>query len=148
MSRLAVFTTALALLAAPTLANTITLTATGKGWCDEQNSCDNTNTSIHRNAYAGFTGGFQYRNWYAFDLPNLGTINQVVLSAFFNASDAAVTNPDTYTVYAANNISYNGLASGPIGGTLDVRSSINGTNHFVDIALSADAVGGLNAAQG
>ena len=131
------------LLATPMFAGVI-LPATGEGWCESGNSCNNTDTSVIDNLYS--SSG--YHNWMAFDIPNLGGITSATLSIWNDGSDYYADATIIYSLFNASSIDYAGLVSGSVLGTQNVAAADTGVSHYVDITLNANALSLLTAAQG
>jgi hypothetical protein len=124
-----------------------TIYATGSGWCDSGGSCNNTNTSVINNHFAGLSGN-GYNNWLAFDIPNLGTITSATLSIWNDAQNYTTNPAATYNVYEGDVLTYAGIMTGQIFGSQNVGLADTGVGHYVDIVLNNDALGILNGAQG
>ena len=131
------------LLATPMFAGVV-LTATGEGWCDSSNSCNNTDTSVIRNLYV--SSG--YHNWMAFDIPNLGGVTSATLSIWNDGQDFYDDSTIIYSLFNASSIDYPGLINGSVLGTQNASAADTGVSHYVDITLNATALGLLTAAQG
>lgn len=131
------------LLATPMFAGVV-LPATGEGWCDSTNFCDNTSTSTISNLYV--SSG--YHNWMAFDIPNLGSVTSATLSIWNDGSDSFNDSTIIYSLFNASSIDFGGLVSGSVLGTQNVAAADTGVGHYVDITLNAAALSLLTAAQG
>lgn len=148
---------ALAMLACATccfafvpFASASTVAASGAGWCASYNlePCNNTNTSVLANDFAGFLGDEgHFQNWYFFNIPNI-PITSATLSIFNNCSTCAGVPSDTYTVYAATLIGYGSLVSGSALGAVNVGTADAIAPGFVDIVLNPTGVALLNSAAG
>lgn len=146
---------ALAMLACATccfafvpFASASTVAASGAGWCASYNlePCNNTNTSVLANDFAGFLGDEgHFQNWYFFNIPNI-PITSATLSIFNNCSTCAGVPSDTYTVYAAT--LYGSLVSGSALGAVNVGTADAIAPGFVDIVLNPTGVALLNSAAG
>jgi len=80
-------------LAFPAQADSITLTATGQGWCSGfYRYCNNTNPAVIANSYTDLS----FINWFAFQIPP----NLTVLDASFTLENTLVSSPlATFRLY-------------------------------------------------
>src|SRR5271169_5719795 len=93
------------LLMAP-LASAATLTGTGDGFCINTTfGCDNTNTSVFANTFAGSHFGHLYQDWFAFVLPST-PISSATISIGNDGHDFNHDPSAVYSLYAASSISY------------------------------------------
>src|ERR1700709_1586433 len=96
------------------LSNASSITASGAGYCSITGSCDNTNINAVSNSYAE---GGAYNDWYAFMIPNLGTITSATLTVANNSNDTTNSSAATYVLYQETGFSFSGLIGGgtPLG---------------------------------
>lgn len=137
----------------------ITLNAVDTGWYDSDGFHDSSNRSY---AVGGSSSGIEFRNWFTFDLSNIGAVNSATLRAYNIGSSSARRNgfnsPDlteTWSLFdVTTNISsltggtggistFNDLGSGSIYGSQIVSSVNNGS--FVETVLNANALTALTA---
>lgn len=152
--------------AAPAL--TITIGASDSGWFNDAGD----HTANNENYSAGWTGNFQFRNFFVFDvtgLPGGETILSATLRAF-NPEDGVPTaawtdgydSPDaseTYDLYdvtlltagpasdqIGNTLVYDDLGSGTLFGSVSASSADNG--EFIEVGLNSDGRTALGSAVG
>lgn len=124
------------------------VTATGDGWCADTYGCNNTNVNTYANIFAGDLGvGGIFHNWFAFNVPT-GNISSATLSIWNEASNYNYNPSAVYNVHSTSAISFDGLVSGSVLGSITVGAATNGTSHFVDINLNSTGIAYLNASQG
>lgn len=125
-----------------------TVTATGTGWCNyPQQLCNNDDTGVIANAFAGNNGNNDYRNWLAFDV-GAGAVLGATLHIW---SDRFNTTHDTaavYSLHAASAIDFVSLGTGPSLGSVSAGVANTGADHYVDILLNPAGVAYLNGHQG
>lgn len=158
LNRFAILATACIIgLAAASPARALTVTASGEGWCNNVSGCNNTNTNVIANTFAGNnpSGPGQpstsiYRDWFAFNLPLLGApITTATISIWNEGSNFNTVNPSAvFNLYEATGISFAGLTNGPSLGSILVNAADTGVDHFVDITFNAAGITALNANQG
>jgi hypothetical protein len=131
-----------------TTANASTIVSvSGSGWCDSTSTCNNTNTSVLSNDFAGGNGANLFHDWFSFNIPNI-TITSATLSIMNNCTNCAGEPTDTYSLYGAAGISYSNLVSGPALSSVNVGIADTPPAHFVDFQLDVTAIALLNAAGG
>jgi hypothetical protein len=140
------FLVILSLLVTPLLAQASIHSATGSGWVNDVSGPNNTNTSVIANHFAG--GIDRYRNWFAFDIPSLGTITSATLYIWNDSANSNSIPTATYRLYEASAITFTGLVSGPILGSVLTSVADAGGSHYEPIALNAAGIAALDAAQG
>lgn len=130
------------------IAAPVTTDASGSGWCNSSNGCNNTNTSVINNHFAGNLGDL-YHNWFAFNVPTLGgTVTSATLSIYNNASNNGSSLTALYQVFQSAGFTYGNLVGGTaLGSILEIDANAV-DNGYVDILLNAAALGLLNSAQG
>jgi hypothetical protein len=123
----------------------VVVNATGDGWCNFSNSCNNTNTQSFNNNDLQRT----INDWQAFTLGNYGTITSAVLSMYESDMYGSFYGygQGNINFYIASGLSYAGLASGPSIGTI-VNGTQNSVGGYVNIALNDYGVSQLNLLQG
>jgi hypothetical protein len=121
-----------------------TVDQTGSGWCRKGIGCNNTDTSVSDNNDAGV--GFN--DWFAFDIPGVGTIAGATLSiweaSFYPAGEPSAV----WSVYQAAQLDFPDLVNGLVLGSVDQDGVGDGTGHYVSIALDAAGLSDLEAAEG
>ncbi len=131
-------------LALATGAMAQTVDQTGSGWCRKGIGCNNTDTSVSDNNDAGV--GFN--DWFAFDIPDVGTITGATLSIweapFYAPGEASAV----WSVYQAAGLDYDDLVNWLVLGSVNQADAGDGTGHYVSIELDAAALGALQAAEG
>jgi PEP-CTERM motif len=140
--------TALLVLPLPLLADTVTLSSTGTGWCQGGSYpyCSNTNVNSAQNYGAvAYNTSDPINDWFAV---NLSGVTGPVLSAILSIynPESYITGSDSFLLYNASNFTYVGLESGPIIGSVSVTQALQGQN--VTISLNATGIADLNAALG
>jgi hypothetical protein len=133
-------------------AGTLSITATGEGWASNYFLPNNTNTGAIANTFSGNEFSFidlQFQDWFAFNVPNTGgTITGVTINIWNNGQNFNTVPGATYNLYGASSITFGGLVTGPILGSVLTSSADTGISHFVAIRLNAIGVREMNAAQG
>lgn len=126
---------------------TVTLNATGAGWCEGavvnlftlvNISCDNTNTSAFNSnvAKAATTGVAQisYLDWFAFDIPTFGNVANLKATLSVFSGTVSILDPtQSYVVSVGNSISWTGL-QGDGFGYVPLSSVQSGS--YTDISLT------------
>ena len=126
------------------------ITASGEGWCNSAGVCNNTNTAALNNTFAGSQlQGSIYRDWFAFNLPNLGApITGATISIWNDSGDITHNPAAIYDLIGASGISFGSLGTGPILGSDSVATADNRISHYENITLNAAGLALLNADQG
>lgn len=140
--QVAVFITFMLALAFPVHAGTID--ASGSGWITSagDSNASGFNGGIHC-LYAGWEFD-QYNNWISFVLPG-STFTSATLY-IWNSFHSSTLDPDAvYSLHAASDFTFSGLAAGPDLGTVTLGIADTGVAHYVGIALNADGLAALNA---
>jgi len=142
-----IFSVALALFLFGTVsvADTITVSATGEGSCAENGQCSNLNSSTIANTLAGNFLGTRYSDWFAFDIPSLpGSITSATFQ-YFNAPSNSASIFAIYDFYTESApTSFNSVLAGTLAGSTVVP--ING-GQLVSFDLNGDALAHLNSSQ-
>lgn len=133
----------------------ITVNASGEGWCSSGGYCNNTNTNVLANYFAGDisqvgTLGMD-RDWFAFNMPSMANNITSASISIWNWSGNAGSNTlssAVFNLYEASSITWAGLTNGPSLGNILVSLADNGVSQFVTINLSSSAIASLEAAQG
>lgn len=131
------------LLIASALADTVTLNATGTGFCASGIGCDNTNVYSWNNYLASPDyRGHEFNDWFAFDLSGVTqTITGATLTAFNPLS--VITGTEVYSLYGSSGFSNAGLVSGPVLGSISATDSLSGQD--VSITFNGAGIAALNA---
>lgn len=126
-------------------AATVTIYASGSGWCESAGTCNNTGYLLEANTYAGSPDGIvQYRNWFAFPVWS-GGYSSATLHIWNAAGNANAATDKVYSLYEATGFSYSGLAGGNvIFGAVALADANTGAGHYVPIALNAAGLAFLN----
>jgi hypothetical protein len=134
----------LLVLPMPLVADTVTLTSTGSGWCSSVYGCNNTNVNLQYNYIASpyYHGIESLTDWFAF---NLGGITQPITSATFTVynPESIITGSDVFAIAGFSDFSYGGLVSGPEFGSVTVTQALQGQN--VVVTFNAAGIAALNA---
>jgi hypothetical protein len=127
------------------------ISATGQGWCNPT-LCNNTDSSLLFNTFAGWhdvNGAvIEYRNWFSFALPQLGTITGATLNIWNEAANFTEVAAAAYEVTNPSALSFAALTGSTTLGSTGVAAANTGTAHFVSIALNAAALALMNGSQG
>lgn len=136
--------TAIALVAASAGAFAdASVNASGEGWCNSS-GCNNTNTGVIANTFAGTIGGGEYRDWFAFDLGNQQVGSATV--SIWNDGNNYTNDPlAIFSLSSISGISFVGLLGGPSFGSVTAGVADTGVGHYVNIALNAAGINYLNA---
>jgi hypothetical protein len=148
--RLGAAVVALGLGAAQSQAGATELVATGSGTCGfgTVNGCSNTDTSVLGNTLAGPNVRSRFRDWFAFDLGSFAgqTITSATLYIWSDVQNDVASPDDVFSLYRAGDISYEGLMSGSVLGSITAGATQAGASHYVAIALDPAALAGLDSA--
>ncbi len=134
---------ALLLAAAPAHAS-VTLTATGSGWCSSD-YCNNNNTNVITNN--DVSNGYN-NDWFAFTLSVPASSITSAQLLIWNDSQNKMSGSATYSSYASKGFTYSSLVGGTLLGSIDAQAADNGVSRFVTIDLNSAAITALNAAAG
>lgn len=128
-------------------ADTITIRASGQGWCIQE-SCNNTNPSALQNTFAGRHEEREYRDWFAFQLPAPRVITGATLNIWNDARNFTDHDAVTFALRDASTISFAGLLGSTTLGSVSVPAADAGASRFVAISLNSVAIDLLNGARG
>lgn len=133
----------------------LVVNATGEGFCNSHGLVNNNDTGVIANTFAGNNDGVipnndgVFRDWFAFTIPTLGGNITGVSISIWNDGSNFNNNPNAvFNLYPAAAISFGGLTGGPSLGNIPVALADTGVAHFVTIALNANGLSALEAAQG
>lgn len=125
------------------------LVATGSGTCafGTVNGCFNTDTSVLGGTLAGPNVRSRFRDWFAFDLGAFAgqTITSATLYIWSDAQNYVASPDDVFSLYRASDISYEGLMSGSVLGSITAGATQTGASHYVAIALDPAALADLDS---
>lgn len=142
-----IFTTALLAFSATASANP-TVVASGEGWC-KPDECNNINSNSISNTFAGDLDiGSVSHNWFAFNIPILGTISSASLNIWNENSNYNYNPSAIYNVHSASGFNFTDLVSGNILGSISVGDASNGTSRYVNIFFNTQGISFLNISQG
>jgi hypothetical protein len=146
--RLSFLASLLVLFALPSAAHADTIiNASSTGWCDSSSSCD---TSSLNGGIANNDASTDYNDFFTFSIPTGETITSATLNIW--ASDAYGVGHDgsgTYTLDQATGLSFSGLGSGTVLGSIDGASvSAGSAGMFDSITINAAGLADLNSAEG
>ena len=127
-------------------ANAAEIFARGSGWCNSGNQCNNQNTGAISNHFAG-DNGRAYRNWFAFDLPDL-TFTSATLRIWNDRQNYNGDPNARYFVFDANSISYSGLISGSPITSIGLSGANAGGSRYIDLNLNGVGLDALSDAAG
>jgi hypothetical protein len=136
-----------ALLAAPVAAQATDIPVSGAGWCSANFGCNSNTTSIS-NTFAGVVeDAGEFRDFFAVAVP-LGTFTSASLSIWNDGQNWTDNGAAVYGLHAATGISLDGLAAGPVLGSVLLGDADTGDSHYVTIALNDAGLAALNGAAG
>jgi hypothetical protein len=125
-----------------------TISASGEGWC-VAGGCMNTNTMYISNTSAGESAGFEFNDWFAFNIPS-GSITNAAISIWNDGGNYYTTSPSPiYNLYEATSIDFVGLTgNGTILGSVLFSVADTGNSDYITLVLNAAGIAALNASQG
>lgn len=136
-----------ALASFPSTADAAPLYATGSGWCESSQNCNNTDTNTITNHFAG-EGASDYRNWFAFNMPT-GSVSAASLFIWNDSQNVEATANTMYNLYAPSAISFSGLTAGGVSmGSIAGLTANTGVSQYIEIVLNSSGIAHLNANQG
>ena len=141
---------ALACVAASPAAAATLVDATGQGSCRKADlggpaSCNNTDTSVFASFAALTYQASESNNWFSFKIPNAEIISATMK---IEIGQRSVSRPELiYSIYNPANISFSGITSGPVLGSIALRD-ISSQSGFVSINLNSSAIALLNQSAG
>ena len=130
------------------LADSISVTSTGSGWCNPFGYCDNTSLTTQQNDDISNNTA----DWNAFSLGNLGQITSATLwmyeSTSYNQNYFTAIGNLYFTFDTTNGVSYNALTNNVpiIGEILDFHSEQAG-GYYVPLTLNSAGISFLNTYQ-
>jgi hypothetical protein len=135
--------------------------AKGSAWCfsgitDINDDCEagslnfNSNTFAGSNTeYPGATSVGIYRNWFAFDLPAMGTLSSASIFIWNDENNFNTVNPGAvFNLYEALDRSFTGLTNGPSLGSVLVDEADAGPSRYIEIELNAFGIAALTSGLG
>lgn len=132
-------------------ASTIVM-ATGSGWCNDDDGCNNTDINVISNHFATPDEfGVSYRDWFAFDLTGVGAITSATLNIWSDSSntfDLPYDPAGQFDVYTPAGFSFAGLLNGPSLATIGAAAAHPLASEYVSITFNALGLAALNDALG
>ena len=133
----------LAILLFGSVAMAGTVLATGAGWCESIGECNNISILGINNTFAGEEGA-DYQDWFAFTLPNTA-ITSASISIWNDSQNYTENASALYNLYEAASITYGGINSGAILGSISASAADTGVSQYITINLNAAGLADLNA---